>query len=314
MNSISFPNIGLHLNNVPDGFHLFGIEIKLYGIVIALGFLLAYVIAAKEAKRTNQNPELYLDYLLIMIVPAIVCARLYYVIFSWDSFVLPGDTFGETLLRMINIRQGGLAIYGGLIGGVLVCFLFSKVRKVSFLEMMDTIVLGVPLAQALGRLGNFFNRECFGGYTDSLFAMAIPLEYYEKNGTLLDYQYSGTITNEMLKHIVDGCIWVHPTFLYEGLWNLALFVFLMIWRKHTKFHGEQLTIYLAGYGLGRFWIEGLRTDSLMIGNTGIRVSQLLAICIVVAAIIFYVFRFFQTKKMNVGECGVSQSGGNEKKG
>ncbi len=305
MNSISFPNIGLYLNNVPDGFQLFGIEIKLYGVVIAFGAILAFLIASKEAKRTGQDPELYLDYLLVMIIPAVACARLYYVIFSWEYYFLPGASFWETFLRIVNLRQGGLAIYGGLIGGILVCLIFSKVRKVSFFQMMDTIAIGVPLAQMIGRFGNFFNREAFGSYTDSLFAMALPLEYFEQNGSLLGYQFTGVITEEMMANVVDGCIWVHPTFLYEGMWNLALFAFLMFWRKKKTFHGELLTIYLGGYGLGRFLVEGLRTDPLMIGDTNLRVSQVLALCLVVMAIAFYVIRFIQAKKQPVVASGES---------
>ncbi|MCM1495032.1 MAG: prolipoprotein diacylglyceryl transferase [Bacteroides sp.] len=296
MNDIGFPNIGLYLRNIPDGFTIFGVEIKLYGVVIAVGFLLAYLIANQEAKRTGQDPELYLDYLLILIFPAIIAARIYYVIFAWDYYFLPGASFWETFLRIINLRQGGLAIYGGLIGGVLVCLIFARKRKVSFFTMMDTIALGVPLAQMLGRWGNFFNREAFGSYTDSLLAMAIPLEYYENNGTLYGLQQAGIITDEMLLNTVNGCIQVHPTFLYEGMWNLLLFIFLMIWRKHKKFNGEILTLYLGGYGLGRFWIEGLRTDSLMIGSTGIRVSQALALVLVLAAIVFYMIQFQKYKK------------------
>lgn len=302
MNDISFPNIGLYLKNVPDGFTVFGVEIKLYGIVIAVGILLAYLVATREAKRTGQNPELYLDYLLVGIIPAILCARLYYVIFSWDYYFVKGASFWETFLKVINLRHGGLAIYGGLIGGVLTCLIFCKVRKVSFLQMMDTIAIGIPLAQMLGRWGNFFNREAFGAYTDSLFAMAIPLEYYENHGTLAGLQYSGIITDEMMQHTVNGCIWVQPTFLYEGMWNLALFIFLLIWRKRKKFQGELLAIYVAGYGLGRFWIEALRTDPLMIGNTGLRVSQVLALCLVIGAIVFYVVRLRMSKR-TVAESG-----------
>lgn len=298
MYDISFPKIGIYLNNIPDGITIFGIEIKFYGIIIAIGVLLAYMIASKEAKRTGQNPELYLDYVLVGIIPAIVCARLYYVIFSWSYYFAPGDTIGESLLKVINIRQGGLAIYGGLIGGILACWIFTRVRKVSFLNMMDTIAIGIPLAQLLGRWGNFFNREAFGTYTDSLLAMAIPLEYYEKKGLLSGLEQAGVITDEMLQNTVNGCIWVQPTFLYESLWNLGLFIFLMIWRKHKKFHGELLAIYVGGYGLGRFWIEGLRTDPLMLGNTGLRVSQVLAICLVVGAVICYVIGYRNWKKKN----------------
>lgn len=307
MYDISFPKIGIYLKNIPDGITIFGIEIKFYGIIIAIAVLLAYMIASKEAKRTGQNPELYLDYVLVGIIPAIVCARLYYVIFSWSYYFAPGDTIGESLLKVINIRQGGLAIYGGLIGGILACWIFARVRKVSFLNMMDTIAIGIPLAQLLGRWGNFFNREAFGTYTDSLLAMAIPLEYYEKKGLLSGLEQAGVITDEMLQNTVNGCIWVQPTFLYESLWNLGLFIFLMIWRKHKKFHGELLAIYVGGYGLGRFWIEGLRTDPLMLGNTGLRVSQVLAICLVVGAVICYVIGYWNWKKKN-GSQNTTSSG------
>lgn len=306
MYDISFPNIGVYLENIPDSFSVFGLEIKLYGVVIAFGFLLAYLIASKDAKRTGQDPELYLDYLLVMIIPVILCARIYYIIFSWNNYFIPDATFGETLFRLINVREGGLALYGGIIGGALVCLIFSKIRKVSALMMTDSILLGVPLAQAIGRLGNFFNRECFGGYTDSLLAMAIPLKYYERKGTLSGFQWAGVITDEMMANIVDGCIRVHPTFLYEALWNIALFVFLMVWRKRKKFNGEILFLYLGGYGLGRFWIEGLRTDSLMIGNTNLRVSQLLAIGLVAVSIVFYLLLLHRYRQQPVEESGETQ--------
>lgn len=288
MYRISFPNIGMDLNYVPDGFQLFGIPVRLYGVVIAIGFLVALFIVSKEAKRTGQDPELYLDYLLIGVVPSLACARLYYVIFSWDYYFVPGAGIGETLWKVIDIRQGGLAIYGGLIGGILVCFLLAKKRRISFLTMADTIALGVPFAQMLGRWGNFFNREAFGAYTDSLLAMAIPKEYYTGKGAWTALCSSGIITEEMQNNMVDGCILVHPTFLYESLWSLALFIFLMIWRKKASFRGEMLALYAAGYGLGRFWIEALRTDPLTIGNTPLRVSQLLAACLVVGAVVFYI--------------------------
>ena len=296
MNNIDFPNLGLHFGNVPTGFSIGGFEIKLYGIVIAIGFLTAFWISSKEAKRTGQDPELYLDYLLAMVIPAILCARIYYVIFSWDYYFQKGATVQETFLRVINIRQGGLAIYGGLLGGILVCIIFAKKRKESFFHMMDTIVLGVPLAQMMGRWGNFFNREAFGSYTDSLFAMAIPLEFFEEHGTLTGLVRSGIITEEMLSKAVENEIWVHPTFLYEGCWNLILFIFLMFWTRRKKVQGENLAIYLFGYGLGRFLIESLRTDSLMVGNTGLRASQVLAICLMTISAVFYIYRMLRYKR------------------
>lgn len=307
MYDISFPNIGIYLRNIPTGITIFGFEIRFYGIVILLGFWLAYLLAVKEAKRTEQDPELYLDYLLAVIIPGILCARIYYILFQWDSFFLPGATAWETFLRCINIRQGGLAIYGGLIGGVLVCILLARARKVSFFTMLDTIIIGVPLAQMLGRWGNFFNREAFGGYTDSLFAMAIPLEFYEGNGILSYLRSTNVITDEMMANVVDGCIWVHPTFLYEGIWNLAIFIFLMLWRKHKRFSGEFIAIYMGAYGLGRFWIEALRTDSLMIGNSGLRVSQILGLSLVVISVAGYLVGYIQYKNRLLEASGESPS-------
>jgi phosphatidylglycerol:prolipoprotein diacylglycerol transferase len=311
MNNIDFPNLGIHLNNVPNGFTIFGIDIKLYGIVIALGFLVAFWIASNEAKRTGQDPELYLDYLLIGIIPSILGARIYYIIFSLDYYIQPGASFGETLLRMIDIRQGGLAIYGGLIGGILACLIFARKKKVSFFMMMDTLALGIPLAQAMGRWGNFFNREAFGSYTDSLFAMAIPLEYYQNHGSLTALVNEGIITGDMLQNTVDGAIWVHPTFLYESVWNLLLFAFLMVWTRRKRFKGEILSIYVFGYGLGRFFIESLRTDPLMIGTTSIRVSQVLALGLVIGSAVFFLYRNTQYKRygkyvIEVGKIPTSQ--------
>lgn len=296
MNSIDFPNLGIHFNNVPSGFTVFGFEIKLYAVVIACGFLAAFWIASREAKRTGQDQEMYLDYLLFMLIPSILGARLYYVLFNLDYYFAPELTFGQMLARVLNLRQGGLAVYGGVIAGVIVCIIFAKVKKISFFTMLDTIMIGVPLAQAMGRLGNFFNREAFGTYTDSLFAMAIPLDYYESQGSLTGLVREGIITEEMLANTVDGSIWVHPTFLYEAVWNLALFAFLMVWTRKKRFRGENLAIYVFGYGIGRFFIEGLRTDPLMIGNTNLRVSQVLALILAVGALIFYIYRDVQYRR------------------
>ncbi len=289
MDDIRFPNIGLVLHDVENGFSLFGVEIKFYGIIIALGFLLAYIIVTKEAKRTRQDEELYLDYVLWLVIPAILGARLYYIIFSWKDYFKPGRGFKETFLALINIRGGGLAIYGGVIAGVIVTIIFAKKKKVSFPLMADTISMGLLVGQIMGRWGNFFNREAFGEYTDSLFAMCIPVDYFNANSNLNELVASGVITQKMAENVVtiDGMHWisVHPTFLYESLWNLALLVIIFIYRKHKKFDGELFLIYLWGYGLGRVWIEGLRTDSLMIAGLNLRVSQLLAaICVLTASV------------------------------
>lgn len=290
MYDIRFPGLGVVFHNLKNGFTIFGIEVKFYGIIIAFGFLAAYIIVSKEAKRTGQNDELYLDYALWLIIPSIIGARLYYIIFSWRDYFQAGKGFKDTFIDIINIRNGGLAIYGGIIAGVIVTILFARKRKVSFPLMADTISMGLLIGQIMGRWGNFFNREAFGEYTDSIFAMCIPVDYFSENASLNGLVSSGVITQKMAENVVtiDGMHWisVHPTFLYESLWNLALLILIMVYRKHKKFDGELFLMYLWGYGLGRVWIEGLRTDSLMISGLNIRVSQLLAaVCVLAASIV-----------------------------
>ncbi|MBR4513635.1 MAG: prolipoprotein diacylglyceryl transferase [Lachnospiraceae bacterium] len=285
MNDIRFPNLGIVLKNVPDGITIFGFEIKFYGIIIALGFLFAYIIVAKEAKRTGQKDEDYLDLILWLIIPAIVGARLYYVLFRWDDYFGGGRSFKDTLIGVINLRNGGLAIYGGLILGFTVAVIFCKKKALKFTLVADTAVMGILVGQILGRWGNFFNREAFGEYTDSLFAMCLPAGRVS----------SGSITETMAANLksFDGIEWisVHPTFLYESLWNVALLILIFIYRKHKKFDGELALLYAWGYGLGRVWIEGLRTDSLYFFNTGLRTSQLLAaLCVLIASVAIVVIR------------------------
>lgn len=274
---IRFPNLGWIFENVPEGFTIFGIEIKLYGIMISIGFLLGYLSAYFEAKRTKQDPELYLDYVICMVIPAIVGARLYYVIFAFDRYK-------DNLLDIFKIRQGGLAIYGGIIASVITLFIFAKKRKQNVFLMSDTCAMGLLIGQILGRWGNFFNREAYGGFTDSLLAMAIPV------------QDASVLNEELLSHQVffDGIpyIQVHPTFLYEGLWNLGLLLILFFYRKHKKFHGEMTAIYFLGYGIGRFLIESLRQDQLILATiqgVAIPVSQVVAVILVVASVIFIIY-------------------------
>lgn len=308
MYDIRFPGLGVVLHNLKNGFTIFGIEVKFYGIIIAFGFLAAYIIVSKEAKRTGQNDELYLDYALWLIIPSIIGARLYYIIFSWRDYFQAGKGFKDTFIDIINIRNGGLAIYGGIIAGVIVTILFARKRKVSFPLMADTISMGLLIGQIMGRWGNFFNREAFGEYTDSIFAMCIPVDYFSENASLNGLVSSGVITQKMAEHVVtiDGMHWisVHPTFLYESLWNLALLILIMVYRKHKKFDGELFLMYLWGYGLGRVWIEGLRTDSLMISGLNIRVSQLLAaVCVLAASIVLV------KKRMDYAKADISDNSG-----
>ena len=278
---IRFPHLGIVLSHVGRYISIGDFQIMFYGIIIACGFLVGLWVAQQEEKRTGQNTEIYMDYLLVMMIPAIIGARIYYVVFSWDSYK-------DNIPEIFNLRHGGLGIVGGVAMAVLVLFLFAKAKKQSVLLMLDTMTMGLLIGQIMGRWGNFFNREAFGGYTNGPLAMQIPLKYFEQYGRVSELESSG-----ILKHLVTltvhgeklSYIQVHPTFLYEGMWNLLLLLFIFIYRKHKKFDGELLCIYLMGYGLGRFFIEGLRVDQLLIGHTGIAVTQVVCICIFIGGLI-----------------------------
>ena len=265
---INFPHLGIHLEHVGKSVSVFGFEIAYYGIIIGTAILLGFLIAASEAKRTRQNPEDYLDMGIIGVICGIAGARLYYVAFSWDMYK-------DNLLEILNLREGGLGIYGGVIAAVITVIICARVKHLNAPQIFDTIAMALVNGQMLGRWGNFFNREAFGEYTDGLFAMQLPL----------DAVRSGDVTEMMRKHIqvIDGVsyIQVHPTFLYESLWCAAVFLILFVYRKHKKYEGELFLLYLFGYGLGRAWIEGLRTDQLLIPGIGLPVSQVLAGVIVV---------------------------------
>ena len=269
---IYFPNLGIFLENVGKNFSVFGFEIAFYGCTMATGIIVGYLMAAREAKRTGQNPDDYLDMLLYAVFFAIIGARLYYVIFKWDYY-------GQNLLQIFNLRQGGLAIYGGIIGAFTTVYFFAKKRKLSFAQMLDTACPGLAAGQVIGRWGNFFNREAFGGYTDGLFAMQLPVSAVR----------SGEITEQMWENleVINGIefIQVHPTFLYEGMWNVGVIIFLYLYRKHKKFQGELVLWYLVLYGVGRFWVESLRTDQLLIPGIGFPISQLLGAVMAVAGLI-----------------------------
>lgn len=274
--TIDFPNIGIHLESVGDHITVFGFDIAYYGMLIGLGILAGIFIAAAEAKRTKQKTEDYYDLTIYAVIFSIIGARLYYVIFSWDMYK-------DDLLSIFNIRQGGLAIYGGVIAAIITVCIFAKKRKMSAPLIMDTAGLGLVAGQMIGRWGNFFNREAFGEYTDGLLAMRLPL----------DAVRSSDVTELMRKHMetVDGVsyIQVHPTFLYESLWCLMVLIVMLLYRKYKKFDGEVFLLYLFGYGAGRFWIEGLRTDQLLIPGWGVPVSQVLAGVLVIGSLllIFY---------------------------
>ena len=274
---INFPNLGIYLDHVGKNISIFGFSIAYYGIVIVTGMMIAIWIAQREAKRTGQNPEQYLDLAMIGIAAGILGARIYYVIFAWDYYK-------DDLLSIFNIRPGGLAIYGGIIGACIAVVIYSRKKKQNFSLLMDTASMSIVFGQIMGRWGNFFNREAFGDYTNNLFAMQLPVSAVRAN----------EITQKMWDHVVtvNGVeyIQVHPTFLYESLWNVGVLLFLFWFRKRKKFNGEVFLMYLIGYGLGRIWIEGLRTDQLLLPVVGLPVSQLLSGCLVVGCTILAVWK------------------------
>jgi phosphatidylglycerol:prolipoprotein diacylglycerol transferase len=296
--NINFPNLGIVLKNVGTGFDVFGYHIAFYGVVIGIGMLLGWLIAEWMAKRTGQSTEFYLDFALIAIIVSIIGARLYYVVFAWEEF-------SDNPLSVFNLRTGGLAIYGGIIAAVVTAIIYTRIKKYSFWLLVDTGCIGLMTGQIIGRWGNFFNREAFGKYTDSLFAMQLDrrdVSYVFKDTVSIErlqelYVGKAAALNRILEirnHVVsvDGVeyIQVHPTFLYESIWNLCLLVILILYTKHKKFDGEIMLLYLAGYGLGRVWMEGLRTDQLFLWGTPFAISQVLSALIVVAALGMLVYK------------------------
>ncbi|MBQ6814576.1 MAG: prolipoprotein diacylglyceryl transferase [Lachnospiraceae bacterium] len=261
--SISFPNLGIEFYDLPNSFTIFGFKIAFYGLIIGLGMLAGMIIGFREARISGQNLDDYIDLALYGIIFAIVGARLYYVIFQWDHYK-------DDLMDIFNLREGGLAIYGGIIAAIIVCIIVAKVKKKSFWQMADTGCIGLILGQIIGRWGNFFNREAFGGDTDSLFAMKI---------NTWDLNVGGVSVPEGVSYIDEAgqFIQVQPTFLYESFLNLCVLLIIMAFRKNKKYHGEVFLWYMCGYGVVRAFVEGMRTDQLIIGNTGIPVSQALAI-------------------------------------
>ncbi len=276
MPEIWFPHLGIEIAHLSrTAFTLLGKDVYWYGIFIGLAVILGLALAMLEAKRTGQDPDMYVDFVLYALIFAVIGARLYYVIFSWDFY-------SQNPAKIFALREGGLAIYGGIIGAVLTAVVYCKVKKKDFWLLADTAAPCLAFGQMLGRWGNFFNREAFGGFSDGLFAMRYQLAQVRQ----------GDLSQEVIDHIINvggvDYIQVHPTFLYESLWNLGLFLLLVIYRPKKKFGGEIFGLYLLGYGLGRVWIEGLRTDQLLIG--GFAVSQLLSAVLIVFAAGFLIWK------------------------
>lgn len=235
----------------PIAFEVFGIAVRWYGILISSAMIIGTILALREAKRLGLDENLIIDFILVMIPSAIIGARLYFVIFNWSNYN------GE-IMKMINVREGGLAIHGGVIGGVIAGLVYTRIKKFGFWQLADIITPSLILGQSIGRWGNFINQEAYGSPTNLPWGI-----------------------------MVDG-VRVHPAFLYESIWNFAIFIFLMIYRRKKKFDGELFYIYLILYSVGRFFIEGLRTDSLMMGS--LRVAQVLSLTLIL------VFGFLLSRK------------------
>ena len=275
--SIRFPNLDINLGHIAKSLSVFGFEITVYGILVAAGMLLGLLVILIQARRQNQNTNLYLGTAVLSILGGVIGARAYYVAFSWELFQ------DQDLNVLFDLRSGGLAIYGGIFGGMLVAFIFCCIRRVSFGRIADIASIGLLAGQSVGIWGNFFNRASFGKYTDSLLAMQLPLNAVS----------SGEVTKTIREHIVNvngtDYIQVHPLFFYESIWCLLLLFFLLIYNRKKSFQGELFLRYLAGYGLGKAVIEWLRTDPLYIPHTKIPVSLIVSvalflICEIMAAV------------------------------
>ena len=290
VNEIYFPKLGWRFSIDPTAFTIGNFSVAWYGILITVGLLLALVYCFPRMKRFGLDSDRTIDAVIGGVLGGIVGARLYYVAFNWSEY--KADSFGETMKNIIKTRNGGLAIYGGIIGALLVGLLICRIRKVRKLPMLDITVLGFLIGQGIGRWGNFVNQEAFGTNTDSFLGMT-----------------GGTIQNRILNEVsyTDGVMHVHgmdvspfeavhPCFLYESIWCLLGFVILAWYSKRRKYDGQILLMYLAWYGAERSVVESLRTDSLYIGSSDLRVSQIVSIIICVSSIILQIILYAKYKR------------------
>lgn len=268
-NPIDFPGLGIGpFDFSPTAFTIFGLDIQWYGIIIAFGFLLAAIYCTHRAPVVGLHPDVFFDVLLFAVPLAIIGARLYYVVFNFSQFK-------DNLIKVFYIREGGVAIYGAVIFAFATAYIFARVRKVSPLALMDMGSLGLLIGQSIGRWGNFVNREVFGVETTLPWRM------------------------ELYSAEAGSRIAVHPAFLYESLWNALGFLLLHFLLPKRKYNGQILLIYIAWYGLGRGFIEGLRADTLYLFNTGLLVSQVLAYAscaLALGLLAFFKFRKRETLK------------------
>lgn len=277
---VSFPGLGITVNIDQVAFSIFGIEVYWYGLLISLGMVLCVVLGMLHSKKNKFSSDLVFDVILVSLPCAIVGARLYYVLSEWEMY--SGD-----LIKIFDTRSGGLAVYGGLLGAFIGTLIMCKIRKIPFSAVVDFCVVYIPLGQAIGRWGNFFNQECFGTTT--------TLPWGMKSSEVESYL-------RLYFPDLDSTMAVHPTFFYEFLATITIFFILLYVRKYSKHAFESMAVYMILYGVARFFIEGLRTDSLYIGDTGIRTSQLFSAVIVVSGVIYLVVAY----KKNIKRVYISE--------
>ena len=279
---IQFPELGWKFHIDPTAFTVFGFQIQWYGIIITIGLILALIYVLPRMKRFGLDADRAIDVIIGGVIGGIVGARIYYVLMRWDEYKWDWKA-------IINTRNGGLAIFGGIIGGILIGYIIARIRKVKALPMLDVVSLGFLIGQGIGRWGNFVNQEAFGTNTDSFLGMT--------GGTIQRTIADGmSMDGDMYKNGLE-MLWekpVHPCFLYESIWCLLGFVILAFWSKRRKYDGQIFLMYLTWYGAERFLVEGIRTDSLMLGN--IRISQALAAVIFVASVILQIVFFIRRKR------------------
>ncbi len=277
---VSFPGLGITVNIDQVAFSIFGIEIYWYGLLISLGMVLCVVLGMLHSKKNKFSSDLVFDVILVSLPCAIVGARLYYVLSEWEMY--SGD-----LIKIFDTRSGGLAVYGGILGAFIGTLIMCKIRKIPFSAVVDFCVVYIPLGQAIGRWGNFFNQECFGTTT--------TLPWGMKSSEVESYL-------RLYFPDLDSTMAVHPTFFYEFLATITIFFILLYVRKYSKHAFESMAVYMILYGVARFFIEGLRTDSLYIGDTGIRTSQLFSAVLVVSGVIYLVVAY----KKNIKRVYISE--------
>lgn len=283
---ISFPGLGFNVNVNPVAFTIGNVDIYWYGILISMGMVLCVIIAMLQSKKHRFSSDLVFDIILVSIPCALIGARLYYCFSQWDYF-------SADLSRIVDTRSGGLAVYGGIIGAFLGTFIMTRIRKISFSACADYCIVYIPLGQAIGRWGNFFNQECFGTTTTLPWGMTS-----EKIQNYLSIECPN----------LNSDMPVHPTFFYEFLATLSIFFILMLVRKKSTHAFETTAMYCILYGFVRFFIEGIRTDSLYIGDTGIRTSQLLSLILVLGGLIYIIVaHVLEIKKTYIPEAIMAKS-------